>query len=171
MSEPGLRRLDKGLPRIEMYLRKPKPDPVRASPARAERATVLHSSLTEAKQLLEMAQRDRAEAALALAEAREHASLIIAEAQIAAKSFASVASTYPARQSVADIIRETAERYGVTVGALKGPGRNRHMLAARREAMVLVRTVWPELSSAAMGRLFNRDHTSVLHLLRRAGVR
>ncbi|MBX3751922.1 MAG: hypothetical protein KF897_17725, partial [Opitutaceae bacterium] len=51
-----------------------------------------------------------------------------------------------------------------------GASRTRHVVEARFEAIRLVRAARPDLSLPAIGRLFNRDHTTILHALKRAGT-
>jgi hypothetical protein len=61
------------------------------------------------------------------------------------------------------IMREVARQHRVTVDDILGPRRDKHYIAARHEAM---RRVWTEvrgLSSVLIGRLFKRDHTTVLN--------
>lgn len=68
------------------------------------------------------------------------------------------------------ILRTCADHFGLTVDDLKGRALHRHVVAARHIAMVLLRDacVGPEaLSSAEIGMLLNRDHTSVLYALAR----
>jgi Bacterial dnaA protein helix-turn-helix/Myb-like DNA-binding domain len=70
----------------------------------------------------------------------------------------------PSRYDLARrIIREVARQHRVTVDDILGPRRDKHYIAARHEAM---RRVWTEvrgLSSPLIGRLFKRDHTTVLN--------
>ena len=60
----------------------------------------------------------------------------------------------------ADIAREVAEKYGLTVADLKGRSVVRFISRARHEAFW--RCLEAGHSSGAIGRWFNRDHTSVL---------
>ena len=64
------------------------------------------------------------------------------------------------------LLREEAARFGLSSADLLGPSRKRKVVAARCAAM---RRVWSEttLSLPAIGRLFGRDHTTVLHMLRK----
>lgn len=41
---------------------------------------------------------------------------------------------------------------------------------ARRDAIVAVKLAYPRLSLPALGRIFRRDHTTILYHLRKAGV-
>lgn len=65
------------------------------------------------------------------------------------------------------IILEVAARHGVDPDDLHGPSRLRRICRARWEAMRLLRA--RGLSSPMIGRMFNRDHTSVLYALRKLG--
>ena len=64
----------------------------------------------------------------------------------------------------ADEIRAAAAREGATVDEVFGPSRVAHVVRARRAAMRVVRDrlAW---SYPAIGRLFGRDHTSVMAAL------
>ena len=64
-----------------------------------------------------------------------------------------------------EIIATTASDHGLTVDDLVGKVRTRHISAARFEAMARIRAE-RKLSLPAIGRLFNRDHTTVLHALK-----
>lgn len=63
------------------------------------------------------------------------------------------------------ILREVAQAHRVSLDDIIGPRRFKAYVAARREAMQRIRS---ELgfSYPHIGRLFNRDHTSVLHACR-----
>lgn len=57
--------------------------------------------------------------------------------------------------------------FGVSEAALRGPGRMRFLVLARRE--FCLRATVLGYSSTEIGRAINRDHTTVLHLLDRLG--
>ena len=63
------------------------------------------------------------------------------------------------------IICEVCEARGVRLDELLGKRRNPHILAVRYEA---VRRVWNEtqLSSNQIGHVFNRDHTTIMDIVR-----
>jgi chromosomal replication initiator protein len=69
-------------------------------------------------------------------------------------------------QRMATIAR-VAARHGVTVREVLGSARSGLIVEARHAAMVEVRLEFGD-SAAAIGRLFNRDHTTVLYALRKA---
>lgn len=167
MAEPALRLLDKGLPRLDMR-RTDSADrwlmslDERTKPSRAAKSGEIIQQL---RALLRDARKDREEAAAILAEARAQARTIIAEANECAEI---ATQCDPARPSVLDIQKQTAQRYGVALQALLGPGRARLLVSARHEAITLAHAAWPELSYPALGRLFQRDHTAILHVVRKA---
>lgn len=63
-----------------------------------------------------------------------------------------------------------ATRHGCAVDELAGPARHKHIVAARRDvAGYLSRELgW---STTSIGKLLGRDHTTILNLLGRVGVR
>lgn len=117
--------------------------------------------LAEARKLFAEATRERAEAARVLAEAREEAGLILARAE--------EALALPALPSVKAILSEVAGRHGVTIAAITGRSVRREIVAARHEAIALAHAARPDLSLPALGRLFRRDHTTILNALRKGG--
>lgn len=72
-----------------------------------------------------------------------------------------------AKKSAAKLMDEVAEDFGTTVQVLKGISRNREIVHARQMAMYRVRKERPDLSLPVIGRAFNRDHTTVLHAIRK----
>lgn len=72
---------------------------------------------------------------------------------------------------MADIKREYAMRFGVTVADLEGPDRRPPIAHLRQECMAACRATgrW---SLKQIGRAFgDRDHTTVLHAIRRVAER
>lgn len=63
------------------------------------------------------------------------------------------------------ITAECADRHDVFVADIAGDSRRHKTVRARNEAMYLVKSAKPMLSSPQMARWFNRDHTSVLYAL------
>lgn len=64
------------------------------------------------------------------------------------------------------IVRQVAERHGITVEELLGPCRARRFAWPRQEAAYRLRTETP-LSFAQIGeRLGGRDHTTIIHAIR-----
>ncbi len=71
------------------------------------------------------------------------------------------------RQTVANILREVALEHGLTVAALIGQGRSRHIAWPRQEAYYRAFTECPHLSYPEIARrIGGRDHTTVLHGVR-----
>lgn len=64
------------------------------------------------------------------------------------------------------LIEAIAEKHGVTRDDIISHGRKPAMVKARGEAMLLVYCGWP-MTYTEVGRLFDRDHTSVIHLIAR----
>ena len=66
------------------------------------------------------------------------------------------------RQTVANILREVAQEHGLTVAALIGQGRSRHIAWPRQEAYYKAFTECPHLSYPEIARrIGGRDHTTV----------
>lgn len=68
-----------------------------------------------------------------------------------------------------EIIRRIAKEYGTTVATIKGRRRAAPIVAARWAAISAVRDAYPEITLIDLGRLFNRDHTSIIHVFRKMG--
>lgn len=71
------------------------------------------------------------------------------------------------RQKVNDIIREVAEQTGIPAEMLVGESQKRKVVAARWRAIAEVEFRRPDLSSAQIGRYFNRDHSTILTILKK----
>lgn len=71
----------------------------------------------------------------------------------------------PSRQ----IIAEVAKAHGLTPEDLTGRKRYLPLVHARCEAMRKVKQERPALSFPQIGRMFNRDHTTVMHHLGKVG--
>lgn len=65
-----------------------------------------------------------------------------------------------------EVIRLVAAAYGLEPGLLRGPSRARHVVDARHLAMYLLRES-TGLSFPALGAVFGRDHTTVMHAVQR----
>jgi chromosomal replication initiation ATPase DnaA len=70
------------------------------------------------------------------------------------------------RPAMASIIRQVAEQYGAAVEDVLGPSRGAFISEVRHAAMYECRA-WCGRSYPAIGRAFNRHHTSVMHGVRR----
>lgn len=69
------------------------------------------------------------------------------------------------------LLREVAQSHGLTVRDLRGDRRSAPYVRARREAIVAIKAAFPAISLPRIGSLMGRDHTTILHHLRKAGVR
>ena len=68
------------------------------------------------------------------------------------------------------IIREIAKKHQMRPSEIVGHGRYRYMLKARDEAIYRLRFE-TKLSTTQIGKLFNRDHSSIVTSLERSGAR
>ena len=76
------------------------------------------------------------------------------------------------RQTVANILREVAHEHGLTVAALIGQARSRHIVVPRHEAYYRAFTECPHVSYPEIARrIGGRDHTTILHGVRAHGAR
>jgi chromosomal replication initiator protein len=66
----------------------------------------------------------------------------------------------------AHVQKEVAKKFNVDVGDLKGKSRGREIVIPRQVAMYLAREL-TELSLPALGKVFGRDHSTVLHACRK----
>jgi hypothetical protein len=69
------------------------------------------------------------------------------------------------------IITKVAEQHSLTYRDILGPARFKNIVEARMDAIVAVHLAKPDLSLCQLGRLFNRDHTTILWTLRKWGLR
>lgn len=65
--------------------------------------------------------------------------------------------------------REIASRYGVSFEMVCGDSRRKHVVVVRHYIIRFVARCRPDWSLTAMGRMFKRDHTSILHALKKRG--
>lgn len=72
------------------------------------------------------------------------------------------------RPLVVDIIRTTARRARLRPTDITGHGRSRHLVDARHAAIFVARQLRPDLSLPQLGRQFQRDHSTIIHAMRRA---
>lgn len=111
------------------------------------------------------------EAVAIIAAARYDAAEMLARARLEADGdSAPVISVPPVRLRVADIQRAVAASHGIPVDRLIGPGRARRLVEARNEAIALAYRARPDMSLVQLGRAFKRDHTTILHSVRKTGV-
>ena len=69
------------------------------------------------------------------------------------------------RQERLRIVARVAEKHGMTIGDIRGKSRLQAHVDARWEAIQAVRLAFPDDSFPQLGRLFNRDHTTIMHAL------
>jgi len=110
--------------------------------------------------------------ARAAAQKKEEAARRVAEAaQRAAEVFAAAQAKYPPvvfpTTTAPAIIRSTCQLFDITEAELKGAGRTRGLIEARFHAVMRMRRELG-LSTPSIGRLLNRDHTSIINLLRKS---
>lgn len=74
------------------------------------------------------------------------------------------------KMQVARIKRETADKHGVTVGEIDGPRRSEKIVRARQEAMWRAKNE-TNLSFPSLGKLFDRDHATVMWGIRQHEAR
>ena len=65
-----------------------------------------------------------------------------------------------------EILRECANEYGCTVADLMGDSRRSEIVHARRKAMYLIYSRGT-MSKAGVGRYMKKDHTTVMHALKK----
>jgi hypothetical protein len=70
-----------------------------------------------------------------------------------------------------EIIEEVSQQTGVSVGEILGPRRAPNLVAARHLAMWRVHKRLPHYSLPRIGRLFRRDHTTILYAVRKIEAR
>lgn len=71
---------------------------------------------------------------------------------------------------IKDIAKAVATRHEVTVSDLKSRRTDKHVVRARQEAFWLAKNL-TSASSTIIGNFFNRDHTTVLHGIKRHAQR
>jgi len=69
------------------------------------------------------------------------------------------------RQKNLNDIAEIAEEHGYTIHDILGPSRLMHLVSVRRKCMVMLRE--KGYSTTEIGRIMNRDHTTVVHSLKK----
>jgi hypothetical protein len=135
------------------------PPPPRSRP-QMKRTNIVSGRLARQQRLeVEAAREQRL-----LAEAKAQAELFIQEAQ------AAVAAEEDRPTPVIDIIKDVAHKHGVTVAEIRGQRRDRHLVAARHEAMKLAYEQRPDMSLPAIAKVFRRDHTTFLHAVKKEDV-
>ncbi|WP_429807190.1 helix-turn-helix domain-containing protein [Ensifer sp. B1-9] len=106
------------------------------------------------------------ELALADAEAR-----LLSQARVICGAADAAGGDLFSRRPVREIIEDVLGAYpGVTWEEIIGVGRERRLVEPRHRCMAAVYEERKDLSLPALGRIFRRDHTSVLHAVNRCGA-
>ena len=72
------------------------------------------------------------------------------------------------KKTALQIIIEVLEDFpGVSVEDIKGIRRSKHIIRPRQLAIYEVFRQRPDMSSPVIGRIFNRDHTTILHAVKK----
>jgi len=74
------------------------------------------------------------------------------------------------KQQVKQVIEAVCAKHEVTYHDVMGRSRFAEIVAARHEAIVAVAEAFPWMSLPKLGRVFSRDHTSILHAMDKHGV-
>lgn len=76
------------------------------------------------------------------------------------------------RKPVKEIVKTTLKRFpGVTVENVLSARRSRYLVEARHACIAAVLKMRPDLSYPRIGKFFNRDHTSIIHVAKKSGQR
>lgn len=76
-----------------------------------------------------------------------------------------------ASPDVRRIITLAAKEHGIPVAEVVGRRQSKAVTAARVAAMIAIAEAKPHISSKDISRIFDRDHTTVLHHFKKHGVR
>jgi hypothetical protein len=185
MSEPALRRLERGLPRLDMRspalkakqavrtrLASPAVSPQDTRSSSEEYAVALLAEARLEAARIVAAGREAGEREIAAARAESQAIIAAAhaEARIVLANARGVDYPGQSKTPVREIIAEVAQRHRISAAEITGVSRRCALVAARHEAIAETYVRRPDLSSVQIGRLFGRDHTTILHVIRKAGV-
>lgn len=89
------------------------------------------------------------------------------------KEPAPIVSKYPVYiDEIKQIIKEVADKHGLTYKDIIGKSRKAPIVAARYEAIEAVHRAKPKLSLNGIGKQFcDRDHSTILHALKKRGIK
>jgi hypothetical protein len=76
-----------------------------------------------------------------------------------------------AKREARRLVKTVAQLHNTTVSDIMGPSRFADHVKARHQAVAVVAERFPHWSLPQLGRFFGRDHTTILHALRKMGVR
>jgi hypothetical protein len=74
------------------------------------------------------------------------------------------------RAHIKSLIAKAAQDNGVSYDAVMSRARPRDVCRARFAAITAVASAYPDMSFPRLGRIFNRDHSSIVHALMVSGV-
>jgi hypothetical protein len=74
------------------------------------------------------------------------------------------------RTHIKSLIAKAATENGVTYEAIMSRARPRDVCRARFAAITAVARAYPDMSFPRLGRIFNRDHSTIVHALMVSGV-
>ena len=89
------------------------------------------------------------------------------EVEVREKEFTPKPGPFEAKK----IIAHVAAKHDLKAEEILGEGKSRPIVTARWEAILLVHRTNPGWSLPKLGRIFKRDHTSILNALRQMGAR
>lgn len=72
---------------------------------------------------------------------------------------------HPTREALVHVMRIVGKIAGVTVEEVRSAHRGHKYVAARNAAIRLSAQLWPQLSLSQLGRVYNRDHSTILYVL------
>ena len=73
------------------------------------------------------------------------------------------------RERMLETVREVAHKHGVAMSEIFSRDRTHRVVDARHEAIARVHQANPDMSFPRIGRLFGRDHTTVMFAVQRHG--
>jgi hypothetical protein len=71
---------------------------------------------------------------------------------------------------VYQVVDDIARRHGLIADVVFSPVRTAPVVTARDEAIMAIQAKFPQYGLSSLGRIFNRDHSSILASLRRSGA-
>ena len=74
------------------------------------------------------------------------------------------------REQIRNLVRDICTLHGVTLNDIVGPFREARIVRARNEAIYQIRHTFT-LSLPQIGRIFHRDHTTIMHSIRKEEAR
>lgn len=101
---------------------------------------------------------------------RQPPNTVIAEQRERERAWAAIeavmADAMTPRKAKMAVLTAVAIKHGLTLSEIMGKDRRHHVAHARQEAFWVLKQTYPEMSLPAIGRMFGKDHTTVLHGIR-----